>query len=117
MKSAAYIPTLLWLAAITWLSLSGGVRMPKFNLLSTDKLAHAAAYLLLAALCVWGYRRSTSQLPTSTLLWLIFVGCTLYGAFMEWVQGTYFPNRTFEYDDMIANAVGALLGTLLSKRL
>lgn len=111
MKAVAFAPTVLWLAVVTWLSVSNGVQVPKFDLVATDKVAHAAAYFLLAALCVWGLRRTTNMPPTNIALWMIFAGCTLYGAFIEWVQGTYFPNRMFEYDDMVANALGALLGS------
>lgn len=116
MKVAAFAPAVLWLTTITWLSLSGGLQMPGFNLLSTDKLAHAAAYFLLTVLFVWGFRRSAAKPPTNKALGLIFIGCSLYGAFMEWVQGTYFPNRMFEYDDMIANAIGAFLGTKIKTK-
>jgi VanZ family protein len=28
---------------------------------------------------------------------------------MEWVQGTFYPNRFFEYYDMLANTAGAIL--------
>jgi len=46
---------------------------------------------------------------------------TAFGALMEWVQFRFFPDRFFEYDDMLANAVGAVVGwwvfTLTSKNI
>jgi VanZ family protein len=44
---------------------------------------------------------------------LIFLLATGYGAFMEWIQGTFFPNRSFEYDDMIANTAGVFLAIMI----
>lgn len=93
-----------WLLAITWLSTRGGISLPGFSLIATDKLAHACSYGLL----VWLILLSAKHRSTS-----LFVGvwafASLYGAFMEWIQYSYFPNRFFEVDDMLANAIGAAL--------
>jgi VanZ family protein len=32
---------------------------------------------------------------------------------MEWVQGAFYPNRYFEYFDMLANTVGAVLSGIV----
>lgn len=99
-----YYTAVLWLLAITWLSTRGGIPLPGFNLIGTDKLAHAAAYGLL----FWTiYRAFPLQNHASALVFWLFA--SLYGALMEWVQFTYFPNRLFEYDDMLANAIGAFI--------
>lgn len=107
-KKIAGVLAILWWLAITWLSTRGGIPLPGFHLLQTDKLAHAAAYALFAFLLL------LSWWPTSKLaylfLYLIVVG---YGAIMEWVQFRFFPNRFFELDDMIANGIGAAGSTLL----
>jgi VanZ family protein len=113
MRWKPFLPALLWLVAITFLSLSSNVPMPKIDFFSPDKLAHAGAYALLTALLALGVRKSkNSPLSRSNLL-LIFCFAAGYGAFMEWVQGTYFPNRFFEYYDMLANASGALFAIVI----
>ena len=103
-----FLPATLWLVAITYLSVSSNVQLPKIELFSADKLAHAGAYAILGWLLAWGVWRSKGGIK-SRELFLIFCIASLYGAMMEWVQGTFFPNRFFEYDDMLANAAGAFI--------
>lgn len=42
--------------------------------------------------------------------------CIAYGVMMEYVQKYYVPNRSFDPDDIIADAVGSVLGTVYSIR-
>ncbi|MCS6928390.1 MAG: VanZ family protein [Saprospiraceae bacterium] len=105
----AFAPALLWLAAVVFLSTMGGVSMPKFEVLSTDKLAHAAAYALLAWLTLWGFFRWIGRARALHGIFTV-VTASLIGATLEYVQFRYFPDRMFEYDDMVANAVGAFIG-------
>lgn len=102
-------PAALWLLVITYLSVSPGVQLPKMELFSADKLAHAGAYALFAGLLLWGRAKSTGRRASRTESLVVFALAAGYGALMEWVQGTFFPYRFFEYDDMLANAAGAFL--------
>ncbi|HAD12713.1 MAG TPA: hypothetical protein DCF33_09780 [Saprospirales bacterium] len=117
MKNKAYLPALIWLGIVTWLSINSGMPMPKFNLFSADKLFHAAAYALLTALILWGRIKSGPLPIPGSQQMLIFILATGYGAFMEWIQGTFFPNRSFEYDDMLANTAGAFLAIIIFRLL
>ncbi|MFN0013568.1 MAG: VanZ family protein [Saprospiraceae bacterium] len=107
----AFLPALIWLVAIIFLSTKGGVSVPSFDLLQTDKLAHAAAYALLTGLLLWGMER---QPGTNGIRLIHVLGAILFafafGALMEYVQFRFFPDRMFEYDDMLANAIGAVAG-------
>lgn len=107
----AYLPAGIWLVAIVFLSTKGGVSMPSFNLFQTDKLAHAGAYALLTGLILWGNARHRGA---GGVRWVhglaVVLFATAFGALMEWVQFQFFPDRHFEYDDMLANAIGALAG-------
>ena len=114
----ALIPALVWLLAITYLSTRGNVQLPKFDLLASDKLAHASAYCLLAWLALSGLARVRRPLALPYAYCLgIFLFAAGYGALMEVVQYTFFPNRFFEVDDMIANTVGAAIGWLVFARI
>ena len=107
-RTVKFIPALIWLVIITMLSTGPGVPLPEVKLITTDKLAHAAAY---AVLC-WLILRTSDKPGLIQSLWAVLF-CTGYGTLMEWVQGTFYPNRFFEYYDMLANAVGAILaGTI-----
>ena len=106
-----YLPAALWLAVITVLSTSPGVPMPKFNLFSTDKIGHAAAYALLTWLLLRGFQAAKNRSANWKEAFFIFGLSAGYGILMEFVQGTFFPYRFFEVDDMLANAFGATLVT------
>ena len=112
-----YLPAAVWLAIITLLSVTPSVQLPKFELFSTDKLAHAGAYAMLTALLLRGIWKSKGRNATRGELFLVFCLSAGYGALMEWVQGTFFPYRFFEYDDMLANAAGAFLVVIFANAL
>lgn len=112
-----FLPAAAWLAVITFLSVTPGVQLPKFQLFSTDKLAHAGAYALLVWLLAWGIWKWKARYANRGELVLAFCFAAGYGALMEWVQGTFFPYRFFEYDDMLANAAGAFLAAILTNAL
>lgn len=103
-------PAAAWLMLITVLSVIPGSQLPKFALFSIDKLGHAAVYAILSWLClraaqVQGLGRSAGL--------AVFGFATMYGILMEFVQYTFVPGRFYEYDDMLANAIGAGLGWLI----
>ena len=111
MRIKFLLPALAWLVIITFLSTKGGVPLPKFNLFQADKLAHAAAYALLAALLLWGLSQGQGLRRIHGAGTFVFASA--YGMLMELVQYRYFPGRFFEYDDMLANTIGALAGWAL----
>lgn len=93
------------------LSTGQAVTVPRFsNLLEPDKLAHAAAYFVLAGFLLWGFHRTVGVSPV--VLAAAIVISSLYGASMEVIQYTFFPNRYFEVNDIIANIIGSILGVL-----
>lgn len=104
-----FLPAALWLVTVTCLSVTSGIQLPKIELFSADKLLHAGAYALLVWLMIWGVWKKEKNAVTRREMFLIVCFASIYGAIMEWVQGTFFPHRFFEYDDMIANAVGAFI--------
>lgn len=110
MKS--YLPAAVWLLIITYLSVTPSLHLPRFELISADKLGHAAAYALLAGLILWAIIRERGRSANNPEQRVVFLIAGGYGIFMEWVQGTFFPYRSFEYDDMIANAAGAFLAIM-----
>ncbi len=108
-----FSPAALCLAVITWLSVAPNVPMPKLELFSADKLFHALSYSILSGLLLFGFHRSKGRKVSETGMLLSFLLAAGYGVFMEWVQGTFFPYRVYEYEDMIANAAGALLAVVV----
>ncbi len=103
-----YLPAILWLLFITGMSLVPKIQLPKFNLMSTDKLGHVAAYALLVWLILRGFKLKNGYPADWKTSLAIVCAATVYGAMIEFVQGNFIPGRLFGYDDMIANTIGAV---------
>ncbi len=106
---SAWLPALIWLLLVTGVSVMPSVQLPQFNLFSPDKLGHALAYAGLTGLLLLGLRRLYGRAPTLREGLFVFLFAAGYGALMEFVQGNFLPGRAFEYDDMLANAFGAVI--------
>ncbi len=112
-----YLPALIWLIIITFLSTQGGVSVPDFKLIQMDKLGHATAYALLVWLLLFGWYRLGPNRVEWTVGLSVFLAASGYGVLMEFVQYSWFPNRHFEVDDMLANALGAATAWLTFDKL
>ena len=107
-----YRPAALWLAVVTGVSVLPSMQLPKFDLFSIDKIGHALAYGVLCFLLLWSHARSGSAVRAD---WSAFLFAVAWGILMEFVQFAFIPGRFYEYDDMLANGVGALLGWWLAR--
>ncbi|MFK8054525.1 MAG: VanZ family protein [Saprospiraceae bacterium] len=106
---------------VVYLSLGNPPQIgPKlFDFEGADKIKHALAYATLAVLWLNAFTVGT---PTGSkkgrYLWLWLWGALfLLGVLLEVLQWTLFPNRYFEYADMLANGIGAGIGSLIFKRI
>jgi VanZ family protein len=104
-----WIPAFVWLIVITGLSVMPGVQLPDIHFVAPDKLAHAFVYAIFSMLLIRGLRHHKGRKPhiKESLPYVLFA--VLWGMFMEWVQYTFFPGRYCEFEDMVANAVGAFM--------
>lgn len=102
-----YFPALIWLAVVTGASVLPSVQLPKFDLLSADKLGHAVAYGVLTLLILRAHARLGGA-PRPD--WTAVLFSIAWGVLMEYVQYFFLPGRFYEYDDMLANGIGALIG-------
>jgi hypothetical protein len=100
-----WVPVVLWMAGMAWASVTPPVAVPS----GTDLWLHGIAYgiltlLLRRALALrGGVRRALAAAA---------VACA-YGALLEGVQAAL-PYRTAEVRDLLANAIGAGVGVLIS---
>lgn len=104
-----WLPPLVYMVAIFWMS-SRSNPIPGLRLVGgTDKIAHAAAYALLAFLFA---RALAGTFPKRSLLSMASSAAliaTAYGALDEFHQ-TFVPGRHGCIWDAVADGVGALLG-------
>ena len=103
-----YLPSLLVLIGITYLSLIKQVPITVMeDIPLADKWGHMLAYLVLA-LCLAsdGYR---ARLSATALFAIALLLPLIYGGMMEWAQ-YYFPPRRCEWLDWVADAIGTIVG-------
>ena len=89
-----------WAAAIVWLSLTPS--LPQVDVAHGDKLGHFGSYALLMFWFARLYPATRSRIAYA-------VAFTAMGIGLEFLQG-HLGYRSFEVIDMVANAMGVLLG-------
>ncbi len=107
------IPALIWTLLIAYYSMQGQLPLEtsRLDFLTADKFGHFVAYAVLGALLFWGLRfRFVSRRNCTFWALSLSIG---FGLLMEIVQGQFFPSRQMEWGDALANAAGALTGTLI----
>lgn len=104
-----YLPAVGVFISIFLLSTIFGAKVPLPDIISIgpDKIGHLMAYLVFTLSIAWGLDKNKKL--TSRNTWLAFLAAATYGITLEWVQYTFFPNRYFDWWDMLANSVGALI--------
>ncbi|MEL6719389.1 MAG: VanZ family protein [Bacteroidota bacterium] len=98
----------IWAIFILIVSTVGvGVNLPNTlsDIISWDKVAHAFVYFVLAYFLFKGFQAKTSNRKSNIYAFLISAG---YGILMEIIQYSFFPNRYFEFLDILANIVGTI---------
>jgi VanZ family protein len=104
-----YYLAILWaLISLTACGVNGN-SLPKINLdISIDKIAH----ILLFGVQAWLILRE-NQKRGSGLNWkqahIAVVVSIVYGIVIEGLQATVFINRSYDYADMVADGIGAVM--------
>lgn len=103
-----------WALLIASLSTTAALPPIPWDFLSPDKVGHLVFYAILTSLLIWGMAQGqwrTKQFSKRLLLFAFGIA-SAYGAFLELVQASL-PHRQFDYADMLANCLGALLCILI----
>jgi VanZ family protein len=105
-----WIPPLVWAAIILLLSAQPASRLPESGWAHGDKLAHGVIYGLLGALLA----RAALTAGLRPLLSLVLAagGAAGFGLIDEWSQ-SFSPGRHPSAADLVADAVGALVGAAI----
>jgi len=70
-------------------------------------------YATFAFLCIWGYRQPYTERDDNyrkKALRLTCIISILYGGLTELIQETLIPTRTGSWFDLLADAIGSILG-------
>ncbi|HVR19450.1 MAG TPA: VanZ family protein [Polyangiaceae bacterium] len=110
------LPALVWTAICF---IFGGIPNPGPSVpldFPVDKLEHAAAFGVLQILALRALRYELPGSLPRGMPWIAALVSTLVGGALELYQLTV-PNRSAELMDLVSDAVGAVLATLLMLRL
>lgn len=82
----------------------------EFQFRHLDKIVHAGMYAVLAFL--W-FKTLNKGNFTRTQSGIIVIAVSMYGVLMEYAQ-LMVKGRSFEWEDIISNAAGAILGIVIA---
>lgn len=111
------------LIAITWAGIifiaccTPGKYIPTTNLLellSVDKLVHAFMFCVLVYL--WFLSFSKTQAITNQITFFVVLLSVAYGGLLEIMQSTIFSERSGDWFDFMANALGCFIGRVLFEK-
>ena len=92
---------------------TSGYEGPRFE--GMDKIVHFVLYSLLGlAVCRDFFRQSTPFGSRKMVVWAIVLPI-LYGGIIEILQENFFPPRTAEWGDWLADIAGVLTGYFFSR--
>lgn len=86
-----------------------------FNLFQLDRAIHLVLYFTLSVLWV-NYCVHRQRFSTKTAIAILSSSVT-YGILIEILQSVSHLGRSYEFDDIIANCIGAIVGVILAKPL
>lgn len=103
--------SLAWFLGILYLCSVNPSKLPSINFtfFEIDKLVHIILFGVQAYLIVFSFK-----LPNRSVYLLAFLLSVGYGVIIEIVQGLFLPLRSFDYADMLADLIGAIVFTLLA---
>jgi len=109
-RAQLYIGWVLFIALITLLPGSSIPNIIDWNMMELDKVIHFSVFAIHAFL--GSLVLSTKSRSTKSAALLSISISMIYGGLIETLQ-TLIPERGFDYADLTANYVGALVGILL----
>ena len=97
-----------WLILMCILFVLPGSALPEQNWfadIQLDKWVHIGLFAVL--LFLWA---SAFELGLPRNAWLVIIIAIGYGMLVEFVQKTWIPNRSFDMYDVVADAIGSVIG-------
>jgi VanZ family protein len=103
-------PAFVWALIILILCFIPGSQLPDLGFWNIDKVGHIMIFGVLSFLLIYGFLRqsSFSYVKRKPYGLSVFV-CAAYGGAIEIIQGLFIYKRSAEFNDFIADTLGALL--------
>jgi len=108
----------IWFLLVTTLLCIPGTKLPKItwqDKIWLDKWVHIFLFMILVILWskAYSHKKDTHSGSRKIFLQIMITGI-VYGIAMEIVQKYFIPFRSFDFGDIIADAIGCVVGYLIS---
>jgi len=111
-------PSVIWTILIIYLSTMPASSLDNFSLIEViqvDKIAHIIIYAIYSLVLLYGmsYGHPSSINQNQWIIaWILGI---MLGISMEVIQSSFFPDRHFDFLDIIANIIGSTAGLAVFK--
>jgi VanZ family protein len=110
-----WLPAAVWALTLAVLSSIPGSAIPEVPLANTDKLVHVGLYFVLGLLVARALGATTTLAPARTVAAAVLL-VAAFGVTDELHQ-LLTPNRSCDWHDLVADALGGLLGAFAWTRI
>jgi hypothetical protein len=111
-----FLPAIAWVIIVTVLLTLPGSSFPKEDWLDKiwfDKWVHIGLFIIMIFFWNWAiYKNTKNPRGLRTIFWIMGSVWLVYGIGMEFIQHYLVPNRSFDWGDIIADAVGCGIGVV-----
>jgi VanZ family protein len=104
---------IIWAVCIWILCIMNTSKLPKIQIdwgIGPDKIVHFFLFGTMSLSLIIGIKKLNLN---RNYFWVAGLSSTLYGIIIEYIQGAFFVYRSFDYADMVANGIGAILVTII----
>ena len=112
LKKLIFVAAIVYTLSLLIVCLINLKDAPKVEITHGDKIFHFLAYCVLTLLWVSTFVMNFNWPKRKSIL-TAGIGAIIFGIFIEVLQGSMTATRAFDYYDILANSLGALLTTLV----
>ncbi|MDE3124626.1 MAG: VanZ family protein [Bacteroidota bacterium] len=115
-NSLFLLAAIVWFLVTTLLLCLPGNDLPDIGWIEiwhVDKLIHIS--LFFGLVFFWANSIANEKKRLEWMLWIVLTSVA-YGIIMEFVQKYFIPHRSFDIDDMLADAVGSVVAWIWQKK-
>ena len=114
LKFRQFFPGIAWFITSFYLFTLPGKKIPSinwFDVIHGDKMVHIGIFALLVGLFLLPWKKASPK-KLKTIATAFALAGIIYGIAIEYIQGNFIENRSFDTGDIWADAAGSLLPLL-----
>jgi VanZ family protein len=113
LKNVFFWAALIWTIVIAFLCLVSFNHIPRVGLSNSDKYAHFTFHFVFSGLWFLYFSHRKGNFNKVSTFLMVFLLSFFYGVAIEMMQDLFTETRKADVFDVLANAIGALIGLLV----